>query len=83
MIETLAGQFSEAAVAHQLAELLPDNGQLFVGNSLIVRLIDALGQLPAGYPVYSNRGGQRYRWFAVNRRRCTARDGETDISYRR
>lgn len=56
VIETLAGQFSEAAVAHQLAELLPDNGQLFVGNSLIVRLIDALGQLPAGYPVYSNRG---------------------------
>ncbi len=29
---------------------------MFVGNSLIVRLIDALGQLPAGYPVYSNRG---------------------------
>ncbi|AVX38900.1 TPA: 2-succinyl-5-enolpyruvyl-6-hydroxy-3-cyclohexene-1-carboxylic-acid synthase [Yersinia enterocolitica] len=54
--ETLNEQFSEAAVAHLLAELLPDNGQLFVGNSLIVRLIDALGQLPAGYPVYSNRG---------------------------
>lgn len=54
--EALNEQFSEAAVAHQLAELLPDNGQLFVGNSLIVRLIDALGQLPAGYPVYSNRG---------------------------
>ncbi|CFR13123.1 MULTISPECIES: 2-succinyl-5-enolpyruvyl-6-hydroxy-3-cyclohexene-1-carboxylic-acid synthase [Yersinia] len=54
--ETLNDQFSEAAVAHLLAELLPDNGQLFVGNSLIVRLIDALGQLPAGYPVYSNRG---------------------------
>ncbi|WP_145578452.1 2-succinyl-5-enolpyruvyl-6-hydroxy-3-cyclohexene-1-carboxylic-acid synthase [Yersinia mollaretii] len=54
--ETLNDQFSEAAVAHQLAALLPDNGQLFVGNSLIVRLIDALGQLPVGYPVYSNRG---------------------------
>lgn len=54
--EALNEQFSEAAVAHQLAELLPDNGQLFVGNSLIVRLIDALGQLPVGYPVYSNRG---------------------------
>lgn len=53
---SLDQQFSEAAVAHQLAELLPENGQLFVGNSLIVRLIDALGQLPAGYPVYSNRG---------------------------
>ncbi|OCQ53091.1 2-succinyl-5-enolpyruvyl-6-hydroxy-3-cyclohexene-1-carboxylate synthase [Photorhabdus australis subsp. thailandensis] len=52
----LAGKFSEAAVAYRLNELLPDYGQLFVGNSLIVRLIDALGQLPAGYPIYSNRG---------------------------
>ncbi len=52
----LAGEFSEAAVAHQLPQLLPEEGQLFIGNSLIVRLIDALGQLPAGYPVYSNRG---------------------------
>ncbi|HGJ5891613.1 MAG TPA: 2-succinyl-5-enolpyruvyl-6-hydroxy-3-cyclohexene-1-carboxylic-acid synthase [Arsenophonus apicola] len=49
-------QFSEAAIAHQLAQLLPINGQLFVGNSLIVRLIDALCQLPANYPIYSNRG---------------------------
>ncbi|AOV96434.1 2-succinyl-5-enolpyruvyl-6-hydroxy-3-cyclohexene-1-carboxylic-acid synthase [Edwardsiella hoshinae] len=48
--------FGEAQVAHRLAQLLPAQGQLFVGNSLIVRLIDALGQLPAGYPVYSNRG---------------------------
>ncbi|PHM37543.1 2-succinyl-5-enolpyruvyl-6-hydroxy-3-cyclohexene-1-carboxylic-acid synthase [Xenorhabdus innexi] len=54
--EKLAGKFSEAAVAHQLDQLLPENGQLFVGNSLIVRLIDALGQFPVGYPVYSNRG---------------------------
>lgn len=52
----LQAQFSEAAVAHQLPELLPPRGQLFVGNSLIVRLVDALAQLPLGYPVYSNRG---------------------------
>ncbi|CBJ79881.1 bifunctional: 2-oxoglutarate decarboxylase; SHCHC synthase [Xenorhabdus bovienii str. Jollieti] len=52
----LDGKFGEAAVAYQLHRLLPEQGQLFVGNSLIVRLIDALGQLPAGYPVYSNRG---------------------------
>ncbi|SFU41950.1 2-succinyl-5-enolpyruvyl-6-hydroxy-3-cyclohexene-1-carboxylic-acid synthase [Xenorhabdus koppenhoeferi] len=52
----LAERFSEAAVAHQLHQLLPEQGQLFIGNSLIVRLVDALGQLPAGYPVYSNRG---------------------------
>lgn len=48
--------FGEAQVAHQLDHLLPYNGQLFVGNSLIVRLIDAFAQLPQGYPVMSNRG---------------------------
>ncbi|EKS7766179.1 2-succinyl-5-enolpyruvyl-6-hydroxy-3-cyclohexene-1-carboxylic-acid synthase [Edwardsiella piscicida] len=54
--QTLQASFGEAQVAHRLAQLLPLRGQLFVGNSLIVRLVDALGQLPAGYPVYSNRG---------------------------
>lgn len=48
--------FGEAQVAAKLPMLLPKEGQLFVGNSLIVRLIDALAQLPQGYPVYSNRG---------------------------
>ncbi|VXC92411.1 bifunctional 2-oxoglutarate decarboxylase and SHCHC synthase [Enterobacterales bacterium 8AC] len=54
--EYLADRFGEAQLAHRLPELLPENGQLFLGNSLIVRLIDALAQLPAGYPVFSNRG---------------------------
>lgn len=54
--DRMASQFGEAPLAHRLTELLPANGQLFVGNSLIVRLIDALAQLPAGYPVFSNRG---------------------------
>lgn len=54
--QQLHDQFSEAAVAFQLPELLSPRGQLFVGNSLIVRLVDALAQLPLGYPVYSNRG---------------------------
>ncbi|SPW53271.1 2-succinyl-5-enolpyruvyl-6-hydroxy-3-cyclohexene-1-carboxylate synthase [Escherichia coli] len=48
--------FGEAQLAHRISEYLPEQGQLFVGNSLVVRLIDALSQLPAGYPVYSNRG---------------------------
>ncbi|CAI1738161.1 2-succinyl-5-enolpyruvyl-6-hydroxy-3-cyclohexene-1-carboxylic-acid synthase [Serratia fonticola] len=52
----LVNRFGEAQLAHRLPELLPENGQLFLGNSLIVRLIDALTQLPAGYPVFSNRG---------------------------
>ncbi|WP_337261750.1 MULTISPECIES: 2-succinyl-5-enolpyruvyl-6-hydroxy-3-cyclohexene-1-carboxylic-acid synthase [unclassified Serratia (in: enterobacteria)] len=54
--EYLDDRFGEAQLAHRLPELLPENGQLFLGNSLIVRLIDALAQLPAGYPVFSNRG---------------------------
>lgn len=54
--QQLHEQFSEAAVAYQLPELLSPRGQLFVGNSLIVRLVDAFAQLPASYPVYSNRG---------------------------
>lgn len=45
-----AQQFSEAAIAHQLAQLLPTDRQLFVGNSLIVRLIDALGQFTEALP---------------------------------
>ncbi len=49
-------EFGEAQVAARLPELLPEAGQLFVGNSLVVRLVDAFAQLPAGYPVYSNRG---------------------------
>ncbi len=48
--------FGEAQLAHRLAEFLPEQGQLFLGNSLVVRLVDPLGQLPAGYPVFSNRG---------------------------
>lgn len=55
-VSKLTQSFGEAQVAHQLDTLLPKNGQLFVGNSLIVRLIDALGVLPPGYPVMSNRG---------------------------
>ncbi|WP_044172861.1 2-succinyl-5-enolpyruvyl-6-hydroxy-3-cyclohexene-1-carboxylic-acid synthase [Phytobacter massiliensis] len=51
-----ADTFGEAQLAHRLAAFLPAQGQLFLGNSLVVRLVDAFGQLPAGYPVYSNRG---------------------------
>lgn len=49
-------EFGEAQVAARLPELLPDAGQVFVGNSLIVRLVDSFAQMPVGYPVYSNRG---------------------------
>ena len=52
----LHDNFGEAQLAHRLPELLPENGQLFLGNSLVVRLIDALTTLPVAYPVFSNRG---------------------------
>ncbi|MCG8707052.1 2-succinyl-5-enolpyruvyl-6-hydroxy-3-cyclohexene-1-carboxylic-acid synthase [Brenneria sp. 4F2] len=52
----LAAGFGEAQLAQRIPELLPPQGQLFVGNSLSIRLIDALAQLPAAYPVYGNRG---------------------------
>ncbi|AUX94145.1 2-succinyl-5-enolpyruvyl-6-hydroxy-3-cyclohexene-1-carboxylic-acid synthase [Mixta gaviniae] len=54
--ETALKEEAEAQLAFRLAELLPAQGQLFLGNSLLVRLADALAQLPAGYPVYANRG---------------------------
>ncbi|RNT28551.1 2-succinyl-5-enolpyruvyl-6-hydroxy-3-cyclohexene-1-carboxylic-acid synthase [Proteus mirabilis] len=55
-VSKITNYFGEAQVAHQLDKLLPSDGQLFVGNSLIVRLIDAFARLPQGYPVMSNRG---------------------------
>lgn len=55
-VEAEREAFGEAQFAHRISDYLPQQGQLFVGNSLVVRLIDALGHLPAGYPVYSNRG---------------------------
>lgn len=48
--------FGEAQLAHRLCELLPEKGALFLGNSLSIRLVDAFASLPAGYPVYCNRG---------------------------
>lgn len=48
--------FGEAQLAHRLPALLPEKGSLFLGNSLTIRLADALAQLPAGYPVFANRG---------------------------
>ncbi|MEM6160785.1 2-succinyl-5-enolpyruvyl-6-hydroxy-3-cyclohexene-1-carboxylic-acid synthase [Erwinia sp. P6884] len=48
--------FGEALLAQRLSAFLPAGGALFLGNSLTVRLVDALCQLPAGYPVYASRG---------------------------
>ncbi len=55
-VSAVTQHFGEAQLAHRLPQLLPANGQLFLGNSLIIRLVDAFARLPAAYPVYSNRG---------------------------
>ncbi|MDP8034152.1 2-succinyl-5-enolpyruvyl-6-hydroxy-3-cyclohexene-1-carboxylic-acid synthase [Pasteurella atlantica] len=47
---------NEASLAHYIEQVLPKNGHLFVGNSLFVRLVDALCKLPEGYSIYTNRG---------------------------
>ncbi len=38
------------------ATICLNRGNCLLVTALVVRLIDALSQLPAGYPVYSNRG---------------------------
>jgi len=47
---------SEVGLAQRLPALLPKQGVLFLGNSLTIRLVDSYAQLPAGYPVFANRG---------------------------
>lgn len=54
--QQVGGNLNEASLAHHIERVLPANGNLFIGNSLFVRLVDALCKLPEGYPIYTNRG---------------------------
>ncbi|MFC0323575.1 2-succinyl-5-enolpyruvyl-6-hydroxy-3-cyclohexene-1-carboxylic-acid synthase [Gallibacterium melopsittaci] len=54
--QQVGSNLNEASLAHHIERLLPSNGVLFLGNSLFVRLVDALCKLPNNYPVYTNRG---------------------------
>lgn len=54
--QQVGGGLNEASLAHHIGRLLPKNCALFLGNSLFVRLVDALTKLPETYPVYTNRG---------------------------
>ncbi|VEB27337.1 2-succinyl-5-enolpyruvyl-6-hydroxy-3-cyclohexene-1-carboxylate synthase [Actinobacillus lignieresii] len=54
--QQVGGSLNEASLAHHIEEVLATSGNLFIGNSLFVRLVDALCKLPEGYPVYTNRG---------------------------
>lgn len=48
-------ELNELTLAAKLPGWLPDNCELFLGNSLIVRLIDMCGRLPQG-ATFANRG---------------------------
>ncbi len=54
--QQVGGNLNEASLAHHIERVLPANGNLFLGNSLFVRLVDALCKLPESYPIYTNRG---------------------------
>ena len=54
--QQVGGNLNEASLAHHIERLLPNNGTLFLGNSLFVRLVDALTKLPEAYPIHTNRG---------------------------
>ena len=54
--QQVGGNLNEASLAHHIERLLPNNGTLFLGNSLFVRLVDALTKLPEGYPIHTHRG---------------------------
>lgn len=54
--QQVGGNLNEASLAHHIERVLPPNSNLFLGNSLFVRLVDALCKLPEGQPIYTNRG---------------------------
>ncbi len=54
--QQVGGGLNEASLAHHIERILPRNCALFLGNSLFIRLVDALAKLSDSYPVYTNRG---------------------------
>lgn len=54
--QQVGGNLNEASLAHHIERVLPPNSNLFLGNSLFIRLVDALCKLPEGQSVYTNRG---------------------------
>lgn len=54
--DQVGGNLNEASLARNIQDVLAQNGNLFIGNSLFVRLVDALASLPVGYNVLTNRG---------------------------
>lgn len=55
--QQIGNNLNEASLAHQLNRLAQQaSACLFLGNSLFVRLADALAKLSQNIPVYTNRG---------------------------
>lgn len=54
--EKLGGALNETSLAYHLDKILPNNCDLFLGNSLFVRLADAFAKLPEECRVFTNRG---------------------------
>ncbi|PSW21006.1 2-succinyl-5-enolpyruvyl-6-hydroxy-3-cyclohexene-1-carboxylic-acid synthase [Photobacterium sanctipauli] len=48
-------ELNEVSLAANMMDWLPDNAELFLGNSLIVRLLDMCGKVP-GSATFANRG---------------------------
>ncbi|MFI3256251.1 MAG: 2-succinyl-5-enolpyruvyl-6-hydroxy-3-cyclohexene-1-carboxylic-acid synthase [Psittacicella sp.] len=56
LTNVIKSNLEEVSIAFYLDKLLPDDGSLFLGNSLFIRLADAFTYLDGNYPVYANRG---------------------------
>ena len=54
--QQVGGSLNEASLAHHIERAFPKNAALFLGNSLFVRLVDALTKRTENYPIYTNRG---------------------------
>ncbi len=52
----LDNALTETTLAANLERVMPANADLFLGNSLFVRLVDALGRSSKNHTVYTNRG---------------------------
>ncbi len=54
--KNLGSGLNEASLAYNIDKVLPNNCDLFIGNSLFVRLADAFAKLPEDCRVFTNRG---------------------------
>ncbi len=56
IMRNLGAALNEASLAYNIDKVLPNNCDLFLGNSLFVRLADAFARLPDDCRIFTNRG---------------------------